>query len=153
MDAGRARGGRASALFVATDKVEILVSAAQSRGTLGLVEVEVMPGSGPPLHIHEREDETFHVLSGEITLWCGNARLLLRAGESGFGPRGTPHRYENRGTEPARMLVAITPGGFEGYFRETGFPALPGMTPPEMTEALVARLLAPAARYGLAFVG
>lgn len=142
-----------SALFVASDLVEILVSAAQSGGTLSLVDVLVQPGGGPPMHVHAKEDETFHVTAGEVTFWRDGVMLTARAGETVFGPRGVPHRFENRSTAPARMLVAMTPGGFCGYFREVGIPAVPGAAPPALDAALIARLLAPAERYGLAFVG
>jgi quercetin dioxygenase-like cupin family protein len=141
-----------TALFVAADRVEILVGAAESGGTLSLVEVWVSPGGGPPMHLHEREDETFHVLEGEITFWRGGEMHVARAGETVFGPRGIPHRFQNCADAPARMLVAMTPGGFDGYFREVGTPAEPGASPPPLTPALVERLLAPAERYGLRFV-
>jgi hypothetical protein len=37
-------------------------SGAQTGGLFGLVEVSTPQGSGPPPHVHEREDEAFHVL-------------------------------------------------------------------------------------------
>ncbi len=33
-------------------------------------------------------------------------------------PRGIPHAFWNPGPERALILELITPGGFEGYFRE-----------------------------------
>ena len=53
-------------------------------------------------------------------------------------PPGTPHTFANPSDRPARMLVFVTPGGFERYFealieavRETvAFP------PPEQLAAL-----------------
>lgn len=141
-----------SAFFVAGDRVEILVGAEQAGGTLSLFDISVQPGGGPPLHVHGREDETFRVLEGELTFWVGGESRVVAAGEAAFGPRGVPHRFENRSNRPARMLVAVTPGGFCGYFREVGTPATEGMAAPALDEAAIARLLAPAERYGLRFV-
>lgn len=141
-----------SGLHVGADTVRILVSSEDTGGAMALCDVTVAPGGGPPMHIHHREDETFHILDGEITLWVGGAQRLARAGETLFGPRGIPHRFENRSARPARMLVAMTPGGFARYFREAGIPAAPGAAAPPLSPAVIARLLAPAERHGLAFV-
>lgn len=141
-----------TSLHVAGDRVDILIGAGQSGGTLTLVDVTVPPGGGPPLHVHTREDETFHVLEGEITFRRGEDVIVARAGETVFGPRGIPHRFENRSAAPARLLVAMTPGGFEGFFREVGTEVVAGEPAPPVTPELAARLVAAAGAFGLAFV-
>ena len=35
-----------------------------------------------------------------------------------FVPRGTPHTFQNIGTEPGVLLVGVTPGGFEKSLQE-----------------------------------
>ena len=50
-------------------------------------------GSGPPLHVHHNEDETFYILDGEVTMFVGDERIDLAAGDYCFGPRGIPHAY------------------------------------------------------------
>ena len=35
-----------------------------------------------------------------------------------FVPRGLEHAYWNEGTTPAKMLITISPPGFEQYFEE-----------------------------------
>lgn len=141
-----------TSLHVGADTVRNLIASEHTGGTLALCEVAVAPGGGPPLHVHTREDEAFHVLEGELTFWVGGEQRIARAGDTLFGPRGIPHRFENLSGRPARMLVAMTPGGFEGYFREAGLPAEPGVDAPPLGPAVIARLMAPAERYGLAFV-
>lgn len=141
-----------SALHVGADTVRILVSSEQTGGALALCDIAIAPGGGPPMHLHTREDEAFHVLEGEVTFWVGAERRVAGAGETLFGPRGVPHRFQNCTDRPARMLVAMTPGGFEGYLREAGVPAVPGVAAPPLSPAVIARLAAPAERYGLAFV-
>ena len=66
-------------------------------GALSVFETSV--GAGPPLHVHDREDECFYMLDGELSIRCeGNAlgtsgqfRLPApRAPAPGSGPRTSP---------------------------------------------------------------
>ena len=41
-------------------------------------------------------------------------------GDTVFAPRGIPHSYRNIGPKTGRLLCAITPAGFEGFFEEVG---------------------------------
>ena len=63
---------------------------------------------------------------------------------------GTVHRYENVGTKPGKVLVILTPAGFEKFFAEIGKPvaSLTGPTGPPELES-IAHLLAIAPKYGL----
>ena len=40
------------------------------------------------------------------------------AGAFVFVPKGIEHAYWNEGVTPARMLIIISPPGFESYFEE-----------------------------------
>jgi quercetin dioxygenase-like cupin family protein len=142
-----------SRLFdVAGDRVRILIDAAATGGALGIIEVEIAPGGGPPPHEHSREDETFHVLSGEVVCTIDGERHLVRAGGAVFAPRGIPHTFRNDARAMARMLVVLTPGGFEAFFAEIGMPAEPGRPIAVPTPDSLARLMEVAPRYGLTFV-
>ncbi|WP_217920867.1 cupin domain-containing protein [Miltoncostaea oceani] len=88
---------------------------------LSLFEAVAHPGEEPPMHIHDREDETFHVLEGHLTVHCGGEAHDAPAGTSALLPRGVPHTFTVR-SPVARMLVACTPGGFEGMFSELPAP-------------------------------
>jgi mannose-6-phosphate isomerase-like protein (cupin superfamily) len=85
--------------------------------SLGLSE-HVVPGGfpGPPLHVHPEFDETFYLLEGELVFRVGEEPLRAQPGTVAFIPRGTPHTFANTSSEPARVLVVCTPGGFERYF-------------------------------------
>ena len=39
-------------------------SGAESGEAYALIEAEVPPNAGPPLHLHRRKDESFYVLAG-----------------------------------------------------------------------------------------
>jgi quercetin dioxygenase-like cupin family protein len=85
-------------------------------------------GSGPPLHVHHNEDETFYILEGQVTMFVGDERIELEAGDYFFGARGIPHAYLVR-SEHARMLVTISPSGSEQLFVSLGSPVT-GDEPP-----------------------
>jgi mannose-6-phosphate isomerase-like protein (cupin superfamily) len=86
-------------------------------GALGLTE-EVPPLADTPLHVHTNEDELFYALEGEHVIQLGDWERLIGPGESVFGPRGVPHAQRRVVPGEGRMLIVITPGGFEGFFRD-----------------------------------
>jgi mannose-6-phosphate isomerase-like protein (cupin superfamily) len=69
---------------------------------------------GPPLHVHEREDEALYVLEGEVTVRLGDELSTAGAGSFVWMPRGVAHSFANRGTVPVRLLGFAVPGGIEG---------------------------------------
>ena len=75
-----------------------------------LIEMHTPPGDQPPLHVHRDEDEGFYVLEGELCLWAGEERILLRPGQFANAPAGVPHTYRVVGEEPARYLVTSPTG-------------------------------------------
>lgn len=102
---------------VGPSQVNILLTAAETAGALGLVEITSPPLAGPPRHLHENEDEAIAVLDGEIEAWTPEGTRRLAAGEAIFIPRGVEHAFKVVGDHPARIMAVLTPGGFEGYFQ------------------------------------
>ena len=110
-------------------------------------------GDSPPLHVHHREDEVFHVLEGELRLKVGDVELMARAGETVVGPRGVPHTFRVE-SERARFLVVTTSGDFEAMMREIARPAGDDLPPPsEPTPAMAAALTAACARHHISVLG
>jgi mannose-6-phosphate isomerase-like protein (cupin superfamily) len=71
---------------------------------------------GPPLHIHQATEEAFYVLDGTFGFQAGSETFEGPAGAFVFIPRGLVHTYWNQGSTPARLLIFISPPGFEQYF-------------------------------------
>lgn len=94
----------------------IRMTADETGGTYGLLELDMPAGEGPPLHVHEREEEFFRVLSGRFLFVCGDHSTELTKGGCILLPRGVPHRFQNTGATVGRLMVIVTPGGFEGFF-------------------------------------
>jgi mannose-6-phosphate isomerase-like protein (cupin superfamily) len=84
-------------------------------GALSVFETSI--GAGPPLHVHDRDDECFYVLDGALSVHCGGEVFEAAAGSFVFLPRGRPHRFWAVGPA-ARLLLIAVPGGIEDYFRE-----------------------------------
>lgn len=72
------------------------------------------------MHVHQREDETFHVMEGEYEFTCGTETFVAKPGATVFGPRGVPHGYRYLGTAPGRILLFVAPAGIEQWFEEVG---------------------------------
>jgi quercetin dioxygenase-like cupin family protein len=103
--------------------------AADTGGSLGLVEASLYGGFGPPLHVHRREDEAFYVIEGEIRFRQGDEELLCGSGKWVWGPRDVPHTFKVE-SERARVLILVTPGGFERMFEVGGVPVSESPDPP-----------------------
>jgi quercetin dioxygenase-like cupin family protein len=130
------------------DQVRFILTGAQTGGAFFLADVLVPSGGGPPPHIHDREDETFYLLQGTLTVRVGDQTFNASQGDCAHLPRGIVHSFRNTGKENARMLVTATPAGIEKFFEEAFNPAVEGKEPPPVTPELIARLMAASARHG-----
>jgi quercetin dioxygenase-like cupin family protein len=109
-------------------------------------------GTGPPLHVHHNEDETFYVLEGQVTMFVGDERIDLEAGDYVFGARGVPHAYHVR-SERARMLVTISPSGSEQLFVSLGVPVTGSEPPTEAVMPPMPEMVRLFAAYGAEILG
>jgi quercetin dioxygenase-like cupin family protein len=87
--------------------------------SLGLVTVlsGVVHEGGPPLHVHDAEDEVVIVLDGELDYQVGEERGTLTPGGMVWFPRQVPHAVANLTGSPSRFVTVVTPSGIEDFFR------------------------------------
>lgn len=102
-------------------------------GNLTVLEFDAPPGSGPPLHRHDVEDELSYVLEGKVTFTCAGRDVTYGPGGSAWLPRGLPHRFEVGVDGPARILQITTPAQFEDFARAVGEPAREPVIPEPST--------------------
>ncbi len=113
-------------------------------------------GVGPMLHVHERDDESFYVLEGEIGFQVGDETISASAGDFLILPYGVPHRFWVK-SERARFLVLSTPAGLDRFIQATAKPALtrtlppPPAGPPSLQE--YEQLVNTAHKYGYEILG
>jgi len=100
----------------------LLLTAAETGGSLSLMESLMCPGTEPRYHVHENEDEIFYVLEGHLSVMVDGTVHECRAGDTIFLPRGLPHTFRVR-SQVARCLSIATPSGFENFFKAIGKPA------------------------------
>ena len=143
--------GDGDARFVLGEVDTIKATALQTGGLFGLKESVTKRGLGPPLHVHEREDEACFVLEGQITVFAGNEVIPAPAGTWVYLPRGIPHS-ERTDSDEAKALWLIVPGGFESFFVET-FPPATDDGQPAGEEPTVEQMVVAAERYGVTVLG
>lgn len=61
--------------------MSFLVTGAHTGGRFAMMEYRAKPGNEPPPHVHEWEDEFYHVLDGSADFHCGAERLRAIAGD------------------------------------------------------------------------
>lgn len=80
-------------------------------------ESEVQPNSGPPMHVHYKQDESITVLSGKIGYQePGGEKKYAGPGETALFKAGTPHKFWNAGNEPLRLSGYVSPANNMVYF-------------------------------------
>jgi quercetin dioxygenase-like cupin family protein len=95
-----------------------LASSEDTNGAWSLVELTEQPGYKTRIHRHIYTDETYYVLEGVLTAKIADKTYELPAGSYILIPHGTPHAQGNLGKVPVKVLLTMTPGGFEGSFKD-----------------------------------
>ena len=144
---GRDEGRTSAPLNIVGEETLVKVSPADSNGQLAAFHLVAPPMSGPPRHVHTREDEWFYVLEGELVFELDGERHTVGAGGSVWLRRGVVHAYQNLTDRDARLLIVTTPGAFCDFFVEMSAAAPPGGMPaPAVFAALDAQ-------YGITTLG
>ena len=143
-----ARDGRTAApLNIVGEETLVKVSAEDSEDTLAFFHLVAPPMSGPPRHVHTREDELFYVLEGELVFELDGERHTVRAGDTVYLRRGVVHAYQNFTTSDARLLIATVPGMFSGFFVAlSAVTPLGGLPPLDKLDAI-------STKYGMTMLG
>jgi hypothetical protein len=89
---------------------------------------------GPPLHVHDGEDECIYVVEGRLLVQIGEERHQLGAGSFAWLPRGIPHTFANAGPSAVRMFGVAVPGGIEEFFAAQSAYLASVHGPPDLAE-------------------
>ena len=123
---------------------------------ISVLERHAPHGDSPPLHVHQTEDEIFHVLEGQLRLRAGDSEVRIGAGETILAPKGVPHTYRVESHDGARWLLITRRGDFERFVHALSrpaerpeLPAAQGPPTPEQADALAAA----AREHGIELVG
>jgi quercetin dioxygenase-like cupin family protein len=133
-------------LWFLDTRVSFPVSCDDGTDSVSVMRQSADHGHSPPLHVHETEDEVFHVLAGRLSFRVGTEMRTVAAGETVLAPRGVPHTFRVESVEGAALLVVTARGDFERFVRDTS--RADGPAPPEPHA-----LAAAAGAHGIAIVG
>lgn len=67
----------------------------------------VYPGSSIGYHVHEKESETYYILSGTAKFNDNGTIRMIKAGDVTFTGSGEGHGIEVIGEEPVEMIALI----------------------------------------------
>jgi quercetin dioxygenase-like cupin family protein len=107
-------------------------------GDVVLGENFVAPGSGPVMHTHFLQEESFTVLEGRMAYQVmGQPVQYATVGDSVTFKRGVPHRFWNDGQEVLHCLGRIKPANTIVFYLSSIFAAQnkSGKAQPEMFDA------------------
>lgn len=110
------RAGEGQFLNVLGDNQTIKISGKDTNGLFTVVENYNDPGIGIPMHVHENEDEIFHIIEGEMEFELQGKTSVLKQGDMIFLPRMIPHAFRVVGTQKAKAVVTVIPSGIEQMF-------------------------------------
>jgi len=103
-------------------RLTFLETSAQTHGDLLRVEVVLPPGFSIAEHVHPRQEERHHVLSGTLRARVGGQKRDYKAGERVVGPAGVPHAWRNPSDhEYLRIVSEHRPAAHTEHMLETGF--------------------------------
>jgi quercetin dioxygenase-like cupin family protein len=131
--------------------LSVLISSQDTKGAFSLIHGYEIRGLEPPPHTHTREDESFYLMDGEINYTVGKEVFNAKRGDWIFLPRNIQHSFQVQ-TEQAEVLIHLSPGGFEEYFKEMSEPARTLTIPPRpQGPPDVGRIIETASKYGIVF--
>ena len=96
---------------------------AAAGASMTAVEFTQPRGFGPPLHVHESEDELMVILDGEIAIRSGDTEVVGGAGATVWLPHGVPHTFQVLSDEARCVVVTASATGqpvFENMVTELG---------------------------------
>ncbi len=139
--------GEGKTFPVGNSRITVKVSTDDTQNTYEIVEGTVPPEFDSTAHVHQKMEQAFYILEGEITFQLGERTVRAGAGALVRVPTGTPHAFSNRGKAWGKILQVHTGGSLERMFEELAraFPAGTAIDRNRMNEIMQAYDQTPAA--------
>ena len=80
--------------------------------------IESRTAGGAPWHVHSREDEYLYVVSGTLSVSCGQEVFRAEPGAFVFLPRNVAHAWDVVSEEKATVLMMTVPAMLEEFLSE-----------------------------------
>jgi quercetin dioxygenase-like cupin family protein len=102
--------------------IRFLLTAENSGGSIAAFEA-LVPGAqrlAAPGHSHDHYEETIYGISRVLTWTVDGRPIDVGPGQTLCIPRGAIHRFDNNGSQDAKVLCVITPAAIgPQFFRES----------------------------------
>lgn len=141
--------GQAPTYQVLGDLYIFQATGVETNQAYALIEIQMQPHSGTPLHRHSREAESFYVQSGQIEVQLGESIRTATSGTFLHIPIGQWHRLTNTSKAAAHLLCWVTPAGAEQFFMAIGEKITAGESAPGAEPLDLNHILATASQYGI----
>src|SRR5437667_8447610 len=104
------------------DSMELLETSAMTNGRqIKSRIVFAADGIRVAPHLHSDQEETYEVISGNLTYFLDGQKNIAPAGTMVRLPRGVPHQHFSEGPQETVTIQTMTPGGDFDYVLETLF--------------------------------
>jgi mannose-6-phosphate isomerase-like protein (cupin superfamily) len=107
------------------EQVSVCVRGADVGGAYTILQSLIVPDSAAPMHIHQNEDEVFHIIEGCLRFQIGKAEFNASRGATVVVPKGAAHAWRNMTEARVLALIVFTPGGIDRMFDEIAGRPLP----------------------------
>ena len=110
---------------VGDSRITIKIGMDDTGGKYEIVETTLPPGFESPPHVHQRMEQAFYVLEGEVEFKLDQQTVRARAGALVRVPTQVSHAFSNPTKVWGKMLQVHTGGSLERMFEELAqtFPA------------------------------
>jgi quercetin dioxygenase-like cupin family protein len=102
--------------------VRFLITGENSNGSVAAFEVGVPAAQrlAAPAHSHDHYEETIYGIDGVLTWTVDGKQFDVAPGQALCIPRGAVHRFDNNGSQDAKVLCVVSPAAIgPHYFRES----------------------------------
>ncbi len=125
---GLIRAGEGKSYPIGDMPITVKVRADDTENRYEIIEYAVRPGFNASFHVHQRAEEVFYLLEGELEFKLKEQTVRARAGDLVRVPRGIAHGFSNPTQVRAKVLEVRTGGGY-GKMLEELTQAFPSGTP------------------------
>jgi len=106
---GVVRGASRPAFTSSWSRARIESLSAATVAALEALAVTLAPSGTSGAHLSQQPHDQFaYQLKGSLTLFIGEQRIELKAGDAATIPAGIPHRWQNDGRRAAQVLLVIS---------------------------------------------
>lgn len=102
--------------------LQFFLTPEQSNGWLMAALFTAPPGNGPPIHIHQREDEILTVIEGRFAFYADGRWTEGGPGTTAYLPRGQANAFKNVGDTVGKLHVMANSPGLISFFRQCEVP-------------------------------